>query len=69
MNKEEFVGWCSRAGYSTINDWNHQVIGNCYYYFIKNFDTILFALIKEQPLTGEFEVLVEGWTDFNGMSE
>jgi hypothetical protein len=68
VNKREFERWKAETGYSDINDWNMQKIAGYLHYFIKNHETGLYALIKEKYPFEEYEVLVEGWTDYNGWS-
>lgn len=66
MNKKEFQSWMTETGYSNINDWNMQEIDGHLYYFIKNYDTNKYALIKEFWPYEDYVVLVEDWTDYNG---
>lgn len=68
MDKTEFQHWQASTGYDAINDWNMQQIGSHLHYFIKNYETNKYALIKElySKWGSTYEVLVEGWTDFNG---
>jgi hypothetical protein len=69
MNSTQFKKWLDETGYSTINDWNMQEIEGYLYYFIKNRNTGKYALIKEVWLYGDYAVLVDGWTDYNGWGE
>lgn len=67
MNREEFEAWMKDSGYSDINDWNMQEHSNgVLYYFIKNYSTGRYALIKEVFLYKLYTVLVEDWVDYNG---
>lgn len=74
MNRERFEEWMKRTGYSGINDWNMQQINDFSYYFIKNYQTGKYALIRRfdnfQNTYSfedcEYEVMIEGWTDYNG---
>lgn len=74
MDKYEFDKWIKYAKYSLANDWNYQEIGENHYYFIKHETEERYALIKETPtlpykfnkIGHRYEVLIEGWTDYNG---
>jgi len=71
--EREYYCWCASHGYTTITDWGYQSIGDCNYYWLLNPKTSKFALIKHSPsfdgYTDTYEVLVDGWTDFNGYAE
>ncbi len=66
MNKAEFQGWMKASGYSNINDWNMQEIDGHLHYFIKNYTTGKYALLKEFFPYEVYYILVEGWIDYNG---
>lgn len=66
MRREEFDQWCFEHGYSTSNDWNFQTIGDFNYYFIKTYTTSKYALIKHYFGQDRYQVLLHGWTDYNG---
>jgi len=73
MSRKEFKNWMAETGYSEINDWNMQQIGGFSFYFIKNYKTGLFALIRRDDIQVEsgfsrcfYWVLVEDWVDYNG---
>lgn len=70
MTSEEFRAWCEQTGYTTINDWNYQEIDGYSYYFIKHSTKNVYALIKQRlkarQVVEQYQVLVEGWTDYNG---
>ncbi len=67
MDKSEFEDWMKKTGYSNINDWNMQEHSNGkLYYFIKNYATGRYALIKELFPLEIYSVLVEDWVDYNG---
>lgn len=69
MTKRQFEAWCSLSGYITCTDWNIQTINNREYYFIINPKTDKFALIREDMRIDNYEILVSGWTDYNGYAE
>lgn len=69
MNKKEFRDWCDRTGYITTNDWNYQIVCGRDYYFIINPKTDKFALISFDGKNIDYQVVVSGWTDFNGYAE
>jgi hypothetical protein len=52
-----------------MNDWSFQEIGEFLYYFIKNQDTGKYALIKQYFGQDRYEVLLQDWTDYNGLAE
>lgn len=70
---QEFVIWMENSGYTDINDWNMQQIGWYSYYFIKHHSKNEYALIKRLDnfrdgthSNCKYEVIVTGWTDYNG---
>ena len=75
MNKDDYKGWLKLSGYTDTNDWNFQTINGSNYFFIKHTLDNKYALIKHTPkISGDcvndyFEVLVKGWTDYNGWNE
>lgn len=75
MTGTEFDKWIQKTGYTNVNDWGYQIIGGHAYYWIINPATDKFALIQytrehtAKWCTSQYEVLVEGWTDFNGWAE
>ena len=72
MSKEDYLGWLKMSGYTDINDWNFQTIGGSNYFYIKHTLDNKYALIKHTPkisggfVEDSFEILVQGWTDYNG---
>jgi hypothetical protein len=68
MKEHEFQEWLAANGYSLINDWNFQKIGESYLYFIKNEHSNLYALIEEDVSVYPkiYKVLVKDWKDYNG---
>lgn len=73
MWKEDYDNWLNELGYTDINDWNFQTIGRCNYFFIKHTTEDKYALIRYTPkltrgpwIPEQYEVLVHGWTDYNG---
>lgn len=69
MNKKEFKDWCDRTGHITANDWNYQTVRGRDYYFIINPKTDKFALISYDAKNVDYQVVVSGWTDYNGYAE
>lgn len=70
MSKTEFEVWMKESGYSDINDWNMQEHPNgVLYYFIKNYSTGKYALIKELFPFEIYSVLVQEWVDYNGWED
>lgn len=64
MNREQYIGWMAEAGYNDRTDWNFQEIGSDYFFWIKNDDTGLFALIRKTNNLSEYRVLVQDYNDF-----
>ena len=75
MNTQQYKDWCEQTGYITATDWQYQTIGVLSYWFLLNPKTDKFALIqynKARVGTGypdQYEVFVQGWTDYNGWAE
>lgn len=71
----EYKEWMKSSGYSDMNDWNYQKIAQFNYFFIKHTKLEKYALIKEfraKAGTGapnRYEVLIEGWVDYNGWAK
>lgn len=66
MDKEEFDTWCEVSGHLTCNDWQFQIIEDYMIYFIINPKNDTFSLIKQNIYTSSYEILVEGYKDYNG---
>lgn len=75
MNEKQYRDWMKKNGYTDICDWNYQTINGNHLYFIKHVTEDKYALIKQIPYNLEtkqpesYEVLIEGWTDYNGWKE
>lgn len=75
MYEKDYREWLEQSGYTDINDWNYQTIGRSNYFFIKHLRDEKYALIKHTPvkqglwIPSTYEVLLQGWTDYNGWNE
>lgn len=69
MNKKEYLNWCERTGHITINDWGYQEIRGDAYFFIINPKTDKFTLVRFRIKDCDYQLLVKGWTDYNGWAE
>lgn len=75
MYEEDYRKWLKEFQYTDSNDWNYQTIGRCNYFFIKHLTKEKYALIRHTPpkmgvfIPDVYEVLVHGWTDYNGWNE
>ena len=69
MNKEAFESWCRLSAHTLCNDWQFQVIDGYKFYFIINPKQDTFSLIKESLAGTDYEILIEGYKDYNGWAE
>lgn len=65
MTKEQFDVWLTDNDYTTMNDWNFQLIDGHAYYWIKSISTGMFAFICQPNCNyNKYEVLVKDYDDF-----
>lgn len=69
MNLEEFQEWVTSSGHLTCNDWQFQIIEDNMIYFLINPKNDTFALVKQNIENCKFDVLIEGYKDYNGWAE